>query len=77
MIQTEGLSLLDYAGDVAKADTGPMNVGRPQTNKVTLYNLLKGPLEGPHFKSGPVIPRHCRFLSGQLEDPLPIVKTNG
>lgn len=36
MIQIEGLSLLDYVGDVANANTGPLNVGQSQKSKVNL-----------------------------------------
>ena len=31
----EGLNLLDYVEDVAKADIGPMNVDQQKTNKAT------------------------------------------
>ena len=35
MAKIEGLNLLDYVEDVAKADTEPMNVDQQKTNKAT------------------------------------------
>ena len=37
MTKIEGLNLLDYVEDVAKANIGPMNVGQQETNKATGY----------------------------------------
>ena len=35
MKRVGGLSLLVYVGGVAKADIGPMNIGRQETDKAT------------------------------------------
>ena len=34
----EGLNLLDYVEDVAKANTGPMNADQQKTDKATQYH---------------------------------------
>ena len=37
MINIEGLNLLDYVEDAAKADIGPMNVDQQETHKTISY----------------------------------------
>ena len=38
MTKIEGLNLLDYVEDVAKADIGPMNVDQQKIDKATRYH---------------------------------------
>ena len=38
MTQVEGPNLLDYAENVVKVNTGPMNVDQQETNKATHYH---------------------------------------
>ena len=79
MAEREGLDLLDFVKDVAKANIGPMNVDQQKIDKASQY-YWETPWEAsrspPQVKHDPVIPSHCggHVTPGKLKNPLPAVK---